>query len=146
MKSANLQALPKAGRWIQHCLGPSRSLVLVGVLVPSESVTKTLPLQSQWEKLQWLWLPTPLSESGLCQPLRQRGGRHVRCKEARSLHCTQKRYCGGSLVVQWLGICRPTQGTQVRSLVWELKSPMPQSNSAHVPQLLSLRSRACEPH
>ena len=94
MKSANLQALPKGGKWIQHCLGPSRRLVQVSILVPSESETKTLPLQSKWEKLEWLSLPAPL-ESGLCQLLRQRGGRHVRCKEARSLHCTQKRYCGG---------------------------------------------------
>jgi len=26
---------------------------------------------------------------------------------------------GSSLVVQWIGICLPTQGAQVRSLVWE---------------------------
>ena len=26
---------------------------------------------------------------------------------------------GASLVVQWLRICLPMQGTQVRSLVWE---------------------------
>ena len=71
------------------------SLAQVGILVPSDSVTKTLPLQSKWKKLKWLSLPAPLIESGLCQLLRQRGGRHVRCKDARSLHCTQKRYCRG---------------------------------------------------
>ena len=28
-------------------------------------------------------------------------------------------YVGTSLVVQWLRICPPMQGTQVRSLVWD---------------------------
>ena len=60
--------------------------------------------------------------------------------------CTALRrgIAGASLVVHRLGICWPTQRTQVRSLVWELKSHMPQSNSAHEPQLLSLHSRAHE--
>ena len=31
--------------------------------------------------------------------------------------------CGTSLVVQWLTICLPRQGTQVQSLVGELTSP-----------------------
>ena len=42
-----------------------------------------------------------------------------------------------SLVVQWLKICFPMQGTRVRSLVGELRSHMLQGNDAHVPQLLS---------
>ena len=33
---------------------------------------------------------------------------------------------GTSLVVQWLRICLPMQGTQVRSLFGELRSHMPQ--------------------
>ena len=39
-----------------------------------------------------------------------------------------------SQVVQWLGICLPMQGAQVRSLVWE--SHVPWDNLAHKPQLL----------
>ena len=35
---------------------------------------------------------------------------------------------GISLVVQWLRIHLPMQGTRVRSLLWELRSHMPQSN------------------
>ena len=30
-----------------------------------------------------------------------------------------KRYIGASLVVQWLRVCLPMQGTRVRALVWE---------------------------
>ena len=34
--------------------------------------------------------------------------------------CYQSNHNSGtSLVIQWLGICLPTQGTWVRSLVWE---------------------------
>ena len=34
--------------------------------------------------------------------------------------CHLKCYCfGTSLVVQWLGVCLPIQGTRVRALVWE---------------------------
>ena len=40
-----------------------------------------------------------------------------------------------SLVVQWIRICLPKQGTQVRSLVWE-GSHMPQGNQAHAPRSL----------
>ena len=52
---------------------------------------------------------------------------------------------GTSLVVQWLRICLPMQGTRVRSLVGELRSHMPwnsratttepECSGAHVPQL-----------
>ena len=35
---------------------------------------------------------------------------------------------GTSLVVQWLRICLAVQGTQVQSLVGELRYHMPQSN------------------
>lgn len=45
---------------------------------------------------------------------------------------------GGQVVKESAGLW----GHKVRSLVWELKSPMPQSNSALMPQLLSLHSRA----
>ena len=31
----------------------------------------------------------------------------------------QESLAGASLVVQWLRICLPMQGTQVRALVWE---------------------------
>ena len=47
--------------------------------------------------------------------------------------------CGGtSLVVQWLRICLPTQGTQVQSLVRELRSHVLWSNWAQAPHLLSV--------
>ena len=42
---------------------------------------------------------------------------------------------GTSLVVQWLRIWLPVQGTWVQSLVLELRSHMPQGNYACVPQL-----------
>ena len=48
-----------------------------------------------------------------------------------------------SLVVQWLRIHLPMQGTQVRSLVSKLGSNILQGDQAHVPQLLS--PRALEP-
>ena len=41
-------------------------------------------------------------------------------------------------MVQWLRICLPLQGTSVRSLVRELRSHKPYSNSARVPQQLNL--------
>ena len=44
---------------------------------------------------------------------------------------------GTSLVAQWLRIYLPMQGKRIRALVRE--------DQARVPQLLSLRSRACEP-
>ena len=48
-----------------------------------------------------------------------------------------------SLVVQWLRICLPMQGTRVRALVRE--DPTCRGATKPVPQLLSLRSRAREP-
>ena len=44
---------------------------------------------------------------------------------------------GTSLVVQWLRIHLPIQGTRVRSLVQELRSHMPQCNWAPESQLLN---------
>ena len=41
------------------------------------------------------------------------------------------------MVVQWLKICLAIQGMQVGSLVRELRSRTPQSNSVHAPQLES---------
>ena len=52
---------------------------------------------------------------------------------------------GTSLVVQWLRICLPMQGTQVRSLVGELRSHMPRGNEARAPQLLSPCATTREP-
>ena len=60
---------------------------------------------------------------------------------------------GTFLVVQWLRIHLPKQGTQVRSLVGELRSHIPQGNWVHGLQLLSLctlepkchRYRICTP-
>ena len=43
-----------------------------------------------------------------------------------------------SLVVQWLGICLAIQRARVQSLVEEVRSHMPWSNSAQAPQLLKL--------
>ena len=47
-----------------------------------------------------------------------------------------KKLIGTSLVVQWLRICIPTQGTQVWSLVGVLRSRMPWGHRAHALQLL----------
>ena len=47
---------------------------------------------------------------------------------------------GTSLVVQWLRISLPVQGTRVRSLVGELRSHLPRGNYVRAPQLLSLRA------
>ena len=52
---------------------------------------------------------------------------------------------GTSLVVQWLGVRLPMQGTRVQSLVWEDPTCHAWSNWAHGPRLLRLRSGACEP-
>ena len=41
------------------------------------------------------------------------------------------------LVVQWIRIHQPMQGTQVRALVWE-DPTWPWCNSAHAPQVLHL--------
>ena len=49
-----------------------------------------------------------------------------------------------SLVVPWLGICLPMQGTWVPSLV-QGRACMPQVNSARVLRLLSPWSRTHEP-
>ena len=43
-----------------------------------------------------------------------------------------------SLVVQWLRICPPVQGTQVRFLVGKPRSHMPWGDYAHTPQPLTL--------
>ena len=51
---------------------------------------------------------------------------------------------GASLVVQWLRIRLPMQGTRVQS-PGPGRSHMPWSNLARAPQLLSLHSRACKP-
>ena len=39
-----------------------------------------------------------------------------------------EQYLGASLVVQWLRIHLPTQGTQVQALVWELRPHIPCGN------------------
>ena len=46
-------------------------------------------------------------------------------------------------MAQWIRIRLPMQETRIQSLIWE-DSHMPQSNYAHVSQLLSLCSRAWE--
>ena len=50
---------------------------------------------------------------------------------------------GTCLVAQWLRIRLPMQETRVSALVH--KVPHAAEQLTHVPQLLSLRSRACEP-
>ena len=52
---------------------------------------------------------------------------------------------GTSLVVQWLRIHFPMQGTQVRSLVRELRSYMPWGSKACKPQRLSPLPSSREP-
>ena len=49
-----------------------------------------------------------------------------------------------SLVVQGLSICLPVQGTQVQSLVGELRAHMPWNSSARAPQLLNANASATE--
>ena len=51
---------------------------------------------------------------------------------------------GASLVMQWLRIRLLMQGTRVRALLWE-DPTCRGATKPHVPQLLSLCSRACEP-
>ena len=60
---------------------------------------------------------------------------------------------GTSLVVQWLRIRLAMQGTRVRRLVKELRSPIPQSNPAHAtprepqePQQKVLQAARKTPH
>ena len=52
---------------------------------------------------------------------------------------------GISLVVQWLRTLHAMQGTQVQSLVGELRSHLPQNSSAHVLQLVEPLSYNNEP-
>ena len=59
-------------------------------------------------------------------------------------HCLKDRTRRTSLVVQWLRICLPMQGTRVRALVRE-DPTFCGATKPRVPQLLSLRSRAREP-
>ena len=58
-----------------------------------------------------------------------RGGRQTTDKLRRKLTGQ-----GTSLVVQWLRICLPMQGTWVSSLVWELRSHMAQEVSLCAPK------------
>ena len=48
-------------------------------------------------------------------------------------------------MAQWLRICLPMQGTQVRALVQEDPTCQGATKPVHQPQLLSLHSRAREP-
>ena len=41
------------------------------------------------------------------------------CKDVQETIICNKETLGASLVVQWLRICLPMQGTRVRALVWE---------------------------
>ena len=41
---------------------------------------------------------------------------------------SKRQATGTSLVVQWLRIPFPAKGTQVQSLVWELRAHMPREN------------------
>ena len=61
------------------------------------------------------------------------------------LNYTLKVRMGISLLVQRLRICRAIQGMQAQSLVQELRSHMPQSNSAYAPQP-SLHTATKRPH
>ena len=70
---------------------------------------------------------------------RQKGRRDV-FKVNTGVHKAQG---GTSLVAQWLRIRLPVQGTRVRALVRE--DPTCRGITAHAPQLLSPRSRACNP-
>ena len=50
-----------------------------------------------------------------------------------------------SLVVQWIGVCLPKQGTQVQPWVWE-DSTCHRAVKAHVPELLSPHAATSEAH
>ena len=55
---------------------------------------------------------------------------------SRGLMCKEIVVIGTSLVIQWLAIHLPMQGTQVQSLVGELRSHMQRVTAgAHLPQL-----------
>ena len=51
--------------------------------------------------------------------------------------CVQLKKEGPSLVVQWLRICQPVQGTQVHSLVWE------DSTCPRAAEPAAINDRAC---
>ena len=51
----------------------------------------------------------------------------VLCVNYISIKLGEKEAKGTSLVVQWLGLCLPIQGVQVRSLVGVLRSHLPPS-------------------
>ena len=54
-----------------------------------------------------------------------------------SVPSKEKELPGTSLVLQWLRICLPMQGTQVQTLVGNLRSHMLGSNETLVPPLES---------
>ena len=58
----------------------------------------------------------------------------------------EKTLLGTSLMIQWLRICLPMQGTWVWSLVRELRSHMPQGNKACVQQPRSLQAATRDIH
>ena len=77
----------------------------------------------------------PALKSGLIRPL---------CHTQFSCHLPVLEL-GISLVVQWLRIFHTVQGTQVQSLVGELRSHLPRNNPAYVLQLLDPLSDNNEP-
>ena len=58
------------------------------------------------------------------------GERNEKWQWGEAMEEHQESLLGTSLVVQWLWICLPVQGTWVWSMVEELRSHMPQDNSA----------------
>ena len=76
-----------------------------------------LPQKSFW----FLWLARPSENYDvkirkLGRPSRWRMSKMWRSPSSPQIH---QKYIWASLVVQWLRICLPMQGTQVRALVWE---------------------------
>ena len=83
---------------------------------PALSLSYSHKYQWKWQQLPtWdpdfsllpLWVPMPQAPAGYF------------------LNVTNKRVLGTSLIVQWLGLCLPTQEVRVQSLVEELRSNLP---------------------
>ena len=65
-------------------------------------------------RVAWNLLKPSISMMGVPHG-RNRGSLNVEL----NMHLVKKLKEGASLVAQWLRICLPMQGTQVRALVWE---------------------------